>query len=409
MAITAMTLAALSVGCVPPGALSSGDGDDNADILRVGPADAGDGEADTGRDGGAGDGGADVVDEGLPERPDGLAPPPPDPDAGIDPPEPEPMPDPEPAEPEPPPDPCVDVMCVANAACVDGECVCEPGFVLDGQACVAPVGSPLEQRTDDEVCGRWLADRVDVPEAWAATEDIGACDPGTIAAAAHENAMRRTNLFRWLAGAPPVVTNFALLEQQQACAALQVALGRLNHQPGPGSPCYTEAGARGAGSSNLAAGAGVADSVDLYVGDRGVASLGHRRWVLNPSARETAFGWKDRFSCMYSFSQGAQHTVEVMAWPPPGPVPVDIPRGQFSVQLYGVSPGPDFTISVGIDGAAPTPIAATPLPVGFGGRAPAYAFDPGNVYAAGRSVEVLLDGLSDSDPMRWQTRFVSCR
>lgn len=401
LCLPTLLIALAAAGCVPTGSLSSDRParDGATDDVLVLPADD-DAAADAEPADAAPtvDGGADAV--GDPPTPPEPEPPEPDP---------EPMPDPEPVEPEPPADPCVDVACVLNAVCTDGMCDCLPGFVPEGDACVSPPQSPLEMRTEEAVCDRWRSDRINVGEGWAPTGAGGECDPGTITAAAQQNALRRTNLYRWLAGAEPVTIDDSLLEQQQACAAIQVALGGLDHGPGPGAPCYTDAGARGAGSSNLSGGAGVADSVELYVGDRGVASLGHRRWVINPTARTTAFGWKSRYSCMYSFSSGRPHTVEVMAWPPPGPVPVDIPRGAFSVQLYGVRPGPDFTIAVGVDGAAPSPVAATRLPDGYGGRDPAYSFSPGEVFAAGRVVEVVLDGLVGADPIRWRTRFVDCR
>lgn len=404
--------------CVPTGRVSSNGSDDPdaaGDVLVIDlqtDARAPDARmSDETPDGGAPDGAPPEPEPPAPPEPEPEPPNPPEPEPEPEAPAPEPVPDPEPPEPEPPADPCVEIMCVANATCADGDCVCLPGFVLDGEACVAPPRSPLELRTEAEVCARWQADRVTVPEAWRAVQGGGECDPGDIAAAARQNALRRTNLYRWLAGADPVVLDPALVEQQQACAAIQAAAGRLNHQPGPNAPCYTDAGARGAGSSNLAGGGrlGVAESVDLYISDRGVGSLGHRRWVINPAAQTTAFGWKAQFSCMYSFSGGRRHAVEIMAWPPPGPVPVDIPRGDFSVQLYGVNPGADFTIAVGIDGAPPAPVAANRLQEGFGGRGATYAFSPGEVFVAGRAVEVVLDGLADGEPRRWTTRFVSCR
>ena len=298
-------------------------------------------------------------------------------------PEPEPEPEPEPdPEPEPEPDP-------------------DPGPDPD------PTPEPA-LRTAEQVCARWRSDHRVVAEDWQPIDGGGACDPGEISAAAHANALRRTNLYRWLAGVPPVALAPERVAAQQACAAMQAATGRLNHTPNADAPCFTEAGAQGAGSSNLAGGAGVAESVDLYVGDRGVPSLGHRRWVLNPTARETAFGWKARFSCMYSFSQGAAHDVDFVAWPPPGPVPEDASAGRFSVHLYGVTPGADFAIAAGVDGAAPTPIAFDALGGSFGGRVPAFGFDPPVAWRAGRTVEVVLSGLTGGDEARYVVEFVAC-
>src|SRR5207237_326154 len=89
----------------------------------------------------------------------------------------------------------------------------------------------------------------------------------------------------------------------------------------PSSACYTDAGARAAGESNLAKGVDLpADAVDLFMSDDGVDSLGHRRWCLAPAAGVTAFGHTGQSTCMYSFGMrgpgpagGYDVTVDVSA------------------------------------------------------------------------------------------------
>ncbi len=271
-------------------------------------------------------------------------------------------------------------------------------------------------RTGAQVCAHWRAQhlRTDGPD-YLADDPNDPCDHGTVPDAAQQNGIRRTNLYRWLAGLEPVGLEPRLLAQQQACAAVQMGMGGLNHHPPQNAACYTAEGAAGAGSSNLAAGAGLAHTVDLYVGDNGVASLGHRRWVLNPGAQVTTFGHKGRFGCMYSFSQGRPVEVDFVGWPPPGPVPVAAARGPFHVSLYRLRPAQGFRVEVSVDGGPFEAVDLTPLAGGFGGGVPAYIYGlPGGesyaaVWSPGREVQVAMRGLRDHQDVVFTTRFVACR
>lgn len=277
-----------------------------------------------------------------------------------------------------------------------------------------PPDTPLELRTDDEVCGQW---RAWTPFAGAEWQPLGdgsdSCDAGFMPDGAQDAAIARVNLYRWLAGLPPVALADGLVEQQQACAAVLVGLGGLDHHPPASAPCYTSAGAAGAGSSNLAMGTSAASSVDLFVEDPGVSSLGHRRWVLNPSAQVTAFGHKGPFTCMYSFSGGGSASPDFVSWPPAGPVPVDAAfgRGSFGTSLYGTTA--ETRVSVNVDGAGFVEVPFTDLGFGYGSLATTLAFDiPGGWPSPGRTVEVEITGLrsaaSTDETVRWATRYVAC-
>ncbi len=278
-----------------------------------------------------------------------------------------------------------------------------------------PPGDPTG-RSEEQVCARWTRDHVPTqgPD-YLADDPNDACDHGSVPAAAQENGIRRTNLYRWLAGLGPVGLDAALRPQQQACAALQAAMGRLSHQPPQNAPCYTREGAAGAGSSNLAGGRALADTVDAYVADNNTPSLGHRRWVLNPSARVTTFGHKGRWGCQYSFSQGGPVEVDYVSWPPAGPVPVSAAPGPFHVSLYRIRPAQNFEIHVALDDGAFERVDLTPLAGGFGGGVPAYVFALpagerlGNVWSAGRRLRVSMRNLRDHEDVAFTTRFVACR
>lgn len=286
---------------------------------------------------------------------------------------------------------------------------CPPGFSLLGAACAPDAPEPFRSRGEAEVCGRWASDVVTVRDEWTATDPSDACDLGTVSEDAYANAILRTNVYRWLAGLDPVSEDVARRPAQQACAVIQRALGRLNHYPPADGPCYTPEGAGAAGSSNLAMGGGsLAASVELYVGDRGVGSLGHRRWLLNPRALVTSFGYKPPYSCMYSFSSGARADPDFVSWPPPGWVPTAAARGEWSFASTRFAPRPDTVVELSIDGAAPVVVAGHD-PGGNYGWGTVVAFTPpGDPWRAGSIVQVALRGTRGGD-VAYTVAFTGCR
>lgn len=315
-----------------------------------------------------------------------------------------------------PADPCRDVRCGANAQCDAGACVCQPGFVDTNGACEPAPMTPLELRTEDEVCAHWAREhqRTAGPD-WVQT-DGSQCDPGAVPDAAQENAIRRTNLYRWQAGLAPIVVDAPRIPTQQACATVMAAIRRLSHSLSRDMPCYSDAAAQGAGSSNLSGGGGLADSVDLYIRDPGAgnAELGHRRWILNPAMAATAFGYKNGFGCMYSFSRGARHDNDFVAWPTPGFLPVRAASGRFHVAFYGLRPSGDFRIEAALNDAPLAPVESWSLNTGFGQSRAAYGYAPpggdiNTVWQAGNTLTVALRGIVDHDDIVFTTRFTGCR
>jgi hypothetical protein len=309
-----------------------------------------------------------------------------------------------------PADPCAAVACGAEARCVDGACQCREAFIDDGAGgCVPAPQSPLEARTRDEVCDRWASVSWRGPE-WVATPGSDdPCDPGTVTPEAQDAAIARTNLYRWLVGLEPVGLDESRLQAQQECAALMNAINALTHHPTPDLACYTQGAAAGAGSSNLALGSNITGSVDLYVGDRGVASLGHRRWVLNPGMRETTFGAKGRASCMYSFSGGGASRPVFVAWPPPGWLPTQAAQGTMSITLHTLRAGADFRVEAVVGEGALVDVNAERLGGNYGGGT-VYAFAaPTGAWRDGAEMRVALRGLTDHDDVLWTTRWTSCQ
>ncbi len=245
----------------------------------------------------------------------------------------------------------------------------------DAPVIVPDGGSPDDPntRTRTTMCTRWLAERT--PRATSTwTMGATACDPGTLNPAAHDDALRILNLYRWLSGIAAVGAAPALAARQQACAIMMHANNMLSHTPPASWMCYSAAGATAAGSSNLALGGGgyPASSVPQYINERG-SLLGHRRWCLYPSLGPTWFGATSRASCMQVFQRatGTLPPVPFVAYPNPGLAPIENTTGHWSVQpgMRAVAGG---TVTV-VDTSTGMPMPTTP-------------FDASNSYGGGVAV-----------------------
>ncbi|MEZ4473637.1 MAG: hypothetical protein R3F60_23175 [bacterium] len=186
---------------------------------------------------------------------------------------------------------CEDVICGGSAHCEAGACVCNEGLERRGSDCVPAGPTVPADRTEALVCARWASEHVTVEPELDLPPGASACTPATLRPEGQDNAIRRTNLYRWLAGLGEVTYAPDLLAGVQACAVVMNQLGTLDHDPPAETPCYDPV--QSAGRSNLAQGASMAGSVDLYVGDRGVASSGtgagcwSRVWGPPPSRAAT--------------------------------------------------------------------------------------------------------------------------
>ena len=177
----------------------------------------------------------------------------------------------------------------------------------------------------------------------------------------------------------------------QAAALIMSANDDLSHFPSPDWKCWSQLGADGASSSNLALGARAANAVALYMADPGAsnAPAGHRMWLLSPTA--TAFGTGSTDNANALTVIGTPNTPDlnettVVAWPSEGYFPSELePGGRWSVAL----PGADFsdaTISV----AGPNgPLTITSTTPGFLGNS--IVFEVAGVDALQFGAEVSYD------------------
>ena len=267
--------------------------------------------------------------------------------------------------------------------------------------------------TQAQFCQRWRDDsRIDSVDPWTGNPDPQGCDLGVVDPVAVADALRRTNLYRWMCGLAPVTVDATLSAKCQDGAVLLRGLGYLTHQPEPGSPCYTTTGDAACGSSNICAGyPTLADAVDAYLGDFGVTTLGHRRWLLHPPLSKTGFGFvqgSGTFAAQWIIGSGSTTLPPFVAWPSAGWFPGDAPVGTWSFSVKGA----DFsaaTVSVTRvgDGSAMTVSGVGPLPNGYGWACLAYEVAG---VVAGNDYRVVVDGVAGTTQSRYEyvTQWCNC-
>lgn len=295
-----------------------------------------------------------------------------------------------------PADPCAGVMCPRGGICSQGKCACGPGFEGDGASCAPLSPGDTALRTEQEVCGRWMSDYAKRAQAQWQVEPADDCDWGVLHPEVVEDAQRRLNLFRWLVGLGPVGIAESAQKITQACATTLAATNRgLSHSLDSSYTCYTPEAKQGAGSSNLAQGVRApADSVDLYVGDRGVSSLGHRRWVFNPPMGLTGFGQRGSYSCMHSFDSSQASSADYVAYPAPGFFPTRALLGQWSFSSAKYRFNAETTVSIKrISDGTQVPVSNVNIPGGGYGQ-PTLAWTVASAeVSAGQELEVTVDKL----------------
>lgn len=248
-------------------------------------------------------------------------------------------------------------------------CACEPGYQLMNNACaVAPIVDP-STRSANDVCAMWAAGHI-VTDAnpWQGGS-IQTCTPGTLSRGGIDDTLRRADLFRWLIGLYPIVDDAGWNSKDQECAVMEAANGQLNHMPPNTWTCWTQNAYDASSSSNIAEGVGNgADSIDLYMDDGGVPSLGHRRWVSFPPLDGVGIGYASAFSCFHVFGQGNMSVASTwQAVPNPGPTPSQV--AMFTTWSFH-GDNVDFTnATVSVtrkDDNMPLAVEPVQLPAGYG-------------------------------------------
>lgn len=301
--------------------------------------------------------------------------------------------------------------CAANEQCEvsTGSCVCDPGFIPEGGSCVpAPVGDPAT-RTEQEVCDAWSAGRV-ITDANPHMANGMDCDAGTLSQLGLNDTLVRINMYRWLNGLDPVSDDAAYNEMAQACANIASwwpFTGGNAHNPPASSKCYTTLGAQGAGSSNIAWGSNhPAPAIDQFMEDFGASNaltMGHRRWIINPSLGKVGIGYWEtgglygNAQCLRVFDQsGGGPSPSWSAVPNQGFVPLTIARWTwtFHGSLGGIS---NATVSVlRVSDNTTLPVTMQPLDSGYGQPATSWVPD-GWQAQAGETYRVTVSNLTGPD------------
>lgn len=194
-------------------------------------------------------------------------------------------------------------------------------------------GMPVagDRSSPEGTCARWNADTADVSEGtWSGS--VATCDVGDISAAGRENALRLFNLVRWLADLPAVQTEEQRNQQAQACALMMHANDELSHEPPEDWKCYSKLGADGAKTSNISSGPGVSSVFSYMIDDGNLTTFGHRRIILSNELGPIGLGSTGQggASCMQNIGGTGKADKAWMAWPPPGPFPIQAYGDRFS-------------------------------------------------------------------------------
>lgn len=291
--------------------------------------------------------------------------------------------------------PCASVECGFGSTCDDdGECPCDPGFVETAAgACELPEELFPAERTEQEVCDRWNADYPETAAMQWQVEPAEQCEPGILEPAYQLDAIRRVSLYRWLSGLLPVTSNRDYMGVTQACAtALAAEDVGLQSQIDTSWTCYSEDADSGVNASNITNGATTAaGSVDQYMADEGVDSLGHRRWILFPELGATAFGIRGKYSCMYTFDRSASAAPQFVAYPF-ATFPMAALMGAWSWSSDTLGFDESATVTITDSGGGDVTVENVRVAVGNFGW-PTLAWDVPDA-AAGQTYSVTIGGLS---------------
>lgn len=232
-----------------------------------------------------------------------------------------------------------------------------------------------------------------------------------MSATSRDTALRLVNLYRYIAGLPPVTTDPTHNQQDQACALMMQANNQISHTPSSSWTCYSADGAKAASSSNVA-GTGAIAAVDGYMLDPGNATtIGHRRWILSNSLGPIGIGSTGKYSCMWTLNGTGKAGKQWMSWPSPGVFPLQaFTASRQSVDTTGWSLQSDSInlagaqVAVTFNGTA-QPVTVTQLEPNYGSRY-ALRFNPMGWTSAAGTYHVSVTGIAT--PIEYDVTVVSC-
>jgi uncharacterized protein YkwD len=208
-----------------------------------------------------------------------------------------------------------------------------------------------------------------VPSGWTGSVDtctIGTESPESLAATLHT-----ANTLRDFAGVAPVTFDDALNHKALAAALMMKAAGRLDHDPQPDWPCYSQDGKEGANKSDLALGISGAGAMLGFADDGGVPGLGHRRWLLDPNKTVFGSGSTGSSNALYVLTAPgvAVAAGTMVAWPSGTWFPRDWIPATWSLAVGGSGQAVEFqnpSVSMTLDGGPVDVANVTDEGTGFG-------------------------------------------
>jgi len=220
-----------------------------------------------------------------------------------------------------------------------GSCVCQSGFTRSGDDCVSEENPPFADRTDESVCAKYKKDYPDKGTSSIPYGNSATCDPGVLGWDRIDDAVRRINLYRWLIGTSSSYAVSSKNASAQEAAMMMDVNHSLNHHPPATWKCYSSVGAGAAGSSNLGLGYHTPSStITGYIQDIGSENtLGHRRWLFKPATGTVGIGHAGTGNATHVIGGGGYtaggNGTKFLAYPAPGPYPVAMTGGLWSVSL----------------------------------------------------------------------------
>lgn len=240
----------------------------------------------------------------------------------------------------------VDQMGVRTYTCIRcGDSYTEPIPKLDPSDAAGKTGNrdsgslDMEKLSQQEIESLLAESPLTLPEEVfdTAPSTTAPYSAGKVKASALQAAADRLSALRRIAGLPAVTLDLSLCENAQYGAVIQAANGSLDHYPdqpaGMGDSFYQQAKSASA-SSNLAAGHTLTGAVDAFMDDSdasNIATLGHRRWQLNPTLGKVGFGYavSGRGYSRYVAEKvhdrsGAGCDYDFIGWPASGSFPAQL-------------------------------------------------------------------------------------
>lgn len=181
--------------------------------------------------------------------------------------------------------------------------------------------------------------------------DVANCEAGVLADAEKESVLATVNRIRALHNLEPVIYADEYDREMAESSLIIAANNEITHYPPPESVCYSEAGAQGAATSNLAWSyptdgsvrpllAPSATDVRNWLIDPEVPDLGHRRWLLNPFLHAVAYGRVDAppvDGAAAQYAHGAALKVsngDITRPPDSAPDFIAYPYGEYPLDLF---------------------------------------------------------------------------